>query len=37
MAYYYAEPEGDLAPPEIVGGSKVVSPDVRNTVESMLP
>lgn len=37
MAYYYAEPEGDLAPPEIVGRSKVVSPDVRNTIESMLP
>jgi hypothetical protein len=37
MAYYYAEPEGDLSPPEIVGRSKVVSPDVRNTIESMLP
>lgn len=37
MAYYYAEPEGDLSPPEIEGRSKVVSPDVRNTVESMLP
>ncbi|RQO57043.1 hypothetical protein DBV14_09545 [Variovorax sp. KBW07] len=37
VAYYYAEPEGDLAPPEIVGRSKVVSPDVRNTIESMLP
>ncbi|SEF19440.1 hypothetical protein ABL840_05000 [Variovorax sp. NFACC27] len=37
LAYYYAEPEGDLAPPEIVGRSKVVSPDVRNTIESMLP
>jgi hypothetical protein len=37
IAYYYAEPEGDLAPPEIVGRSKVVSPDVRNTIESMLP
>jgi hypothetical protein len=37
LAYYYAEPEGDLAPPDIVGRSKVVSPDVRNTVESMLP
>lgn len=37
MAYYYAEPEGDLAPPEIEGRSKVVSPDVRNTIESMLP
>ena len=37
LAYYYAEPEGDLSPPDIVGRSKVVSPDVRNTVESMLP
>ncbi|MET3390648.1 hypothetical protein ABIC33_001271 [Variovorax sp. 1140] len=37
LAYYYAEPEGDLAPPEIVGRSQVVSPDVRNTIESMLP
>ena len=37
IAYYYAEPKGDLAPPEIEGRSSVVSPDVRNTVESMLP
>jgi len=37
LAYYYAEPKGDLAPPEIEGRSSVVSPDVRNTVESMLP
>lgn len=37
LAYYYAEPKGDLAPPEIEGRSSVVSPDVRNTIESMLP
>lgn len=37
IAYYYAEPKGDLSPPEIEGRSSVVSPDVRNTVESMLP
>lgn len=37
MAYYYAEPVMDLAPPEVDGRSAVVSPDVRNTIESMLP
>lgn len=37
MAYYYAEPVMDLSPPEVDGRSSVVSPDVRNTIESMLP
>lgn len=37
LAYYYGEAKGDLAPPEIIGRSKVVSTDVRNTIESMLP
>lgn len=37
MAYYYGEAKFDLAPPEVDGRSSVVSPDVRNTIESMLP
>lgn len=37
LTYYYGLAEGDLAPPEIEGRSKAVSPDVRNTIESMLP
>lgn len=37
MQYYLGEAVGDLAPPEVEGRSSVVSPDVRNTVESMLP
>lgn len=37
MAYYLAKPTLDLTPPEIEGRSSVVSPDVRNTIESMLP
>lgn len=37
MAYYYGEAKFDLSPPEIEGRSSVVSPDVRNTIESMLP
>jgi len=37
MAYYLGEPVLDLSPPEIEGRSAVVSPDVRNTIESMLP
>lgn len=37
LVYYYGLPELDLAPPEIDGRSKAVSPDVRNTIESMLP
>ena len=37
MSYYYGEAKGDLTPPEIEGRSSVVSPDVRNTIESMLP
>lgn len=35
--YYLGEAKGDLAPPEIEGRSTVVSTDVRNTIESMLP
>ena len=35
--YYLGLATGDLAPPEIEGRSSVVSPDVRNTIESMLP
>ena len=37
LQYYYGEAFGNLAPPEVEGRSKVVSTDVRNTVESMLP
>ena len=37
MQYYLCEPVGDLSPPEVEGRSSVVSPDVRNTIESMLP
>ena len=37
MAYYYAQPEGDLSPPEIDGRSSVVVPVVRNKIEEMLP
>jgi hypothetical protein len=35
--YYLGEPKDDLAPPEIDGRSSVVSTDVRNVIESMLP
>jgi hypothetical protein len=37
MQYYLGEAFGDLAPPEVEGRSAVVSTDVRNTIESMLP
>jgi hypothetical protein len=37
LVYYFGLPELDLSPPEIDGRSKAVSPDVRNTIESMLP
>lgn len=37
MVYYLGEAKFDLAPPEVDGRSAVVSPDVRNTIESMLP
>lgn len=37
MQYYLGLPTGDLTPPEVEGRSSVVSPDVRNTIESMLP
>jgi hypothetical protein len=36
-SYYYAEPVGDLSPPEIEGRSSIVVPRVRNTILSMLP
>lgn len=35
--YYLGIAKDDLAPPEIEGRSSVVSTDVRNTIESMLP
>ena len=35
--YYLALPKGDLTPPEVDGRSSVISPDVRNTIEAMLP
>lgn len=35
--YYLGLPKGDLTPPEVEGRSSVVSPDVRNTIEAMLP
>lgn len=35
--YYYGLPVGDLSPPEVDGRSSVVSTDVRDTIESMLP
>lgn len=37
MSYYLGNAVNDLSPPEVDGRSSVVSPDVRNTVESMLP
>lgn len=35
--YYLSLPKGDLAPPEVEGRSSVISPDIRNTIEAMLP
>lgn len=35
--YYLGLPVGDLSPPEIEGRSGVVSTDVRDTIEAMLP
>lgn len=35
--YYLGLPKGDLTPPEISGRSSVVSPDIRNTIEAMMP
>lgn len=37
MVYYLGEAKMDLAPPEVEGRSAVISPDVRNTIEAMLP
>ena len=37
LRYYLAQPEGDLAPPEVEGRSSFVSADVADTVEWMLP
>jgi hypothetical protein len=37
MYYYLGMPVGDLTPPEVEGRSSVVSTDVRDTIESMLP
>lgn len=35
--YYLGLPVGDLSPPEVEGRSSVVSTDVRDTIEAMLP
>lgn len=35
--YYSGEPVGELSPSDIPGRSTAVSPDVRNTIEAMLP
>ena len=35
--YYLGLPVGDLSPPEVEGRSSVISTDVRDTIESMLP
>lgn len=37
MYYYLGMPVGDLSPPEVDGRSSVVSTDVRDTTEAMLP
>lgn len=37
MYYYLGKAVGDLSPPEIDGRSSVVSTDVRDTIEAMLP
>ena len=37
LVYYQGEARLDLTPPEIEGRSSVVSTDVRNVIESMLP
>jgi len=37
MYYYLGLPVGDLSPPEVEGRSSVISTDVRDTIESMLP
>lgn len=37
MYYYLGMPVGDLSPPEVEGRSSVISTDVRDTIESMLP
>lgn len=37
MEFYLGEAKGDLAPPEVSGRSKVVSKDLMDTVEWMMP
>ncbi len=37
MYYYLGQPVGDLSPPEVEGRSSVISTDVRDTIEAMLP
>lgn len=37
MSYYMGEAEGELAPPEVQGRSKVVSKDLMDTVEWAMP
>lgn len=37
LEYYNAQPEGELAPPEIDDRSDFVATDVADTIEAMLP
>ena len=37
LQYYMGEAEGRLAPPEVVGRSSVVSTDVKDTIEWIMP
>ena len=37
LYYYLGEAKGDLAPPEVTGRSTIVSSDVMDTIEWMLP
>jgi hypothetical protein len=37
LDYYHGEPVGNLAPPEVEGRSKVVSRDVLDTIEWIMP
>src|SRR5437868_2302613 len=37
LYYYEGLPKGDLSPPEVEGRSSVVSTEVRNVIEAMMP
>lgn len=37
LYYYEGIPKGDMAPPDVEGRSGVISTDVRNTIEAMMP